>query len=153
MWYLTWKPKHGFIEHYAHPSLCLSICPLFWIYANWALKVSIHELRNPKIGSLWMYQNCYLVYIVPNLCYSLCFMVMFWDTYFLTELSPSWQAANCAATHKLPSILWSLKVHYRVNKSPPLVPILSHIDPVHTIPSYLSKICFNIVHPPTSCSS
>jgi hypothetical protein len=34
-----------------------------------------------------------------------------------------------------------------------LVPILSHINPIHTIPSYLSKIHFNIVHQPTSWSS
>jgi hypothetical protein len=30
---------------------------------------------------------------------------------------------------------------------------LSQIHPVHTIPFYLSKIHFNIVHPPTSWSS
>jgi hypothetical protein len=37
--------------------------------------------------------------------------------------------------------------------SPPPVPILSQIDPIHTIPSYFSQINFNIVHPPTSWSS
>jgi hypothetical protein len=68
-------------------------------------------------------------------------------TYLLTELSPSWEAANCAATQELPSILGSPKTHHRVHKSPPLVPILRKIDPVHTIPSYLSKIYFNIVYP------
>jgi hypothetical protein len=65
-------------------------------------------------------------------------------TYLLTELSPSWGAANCAATQELPYILWNLKVQYRVHKSPLLVPILSHINPLHSIPSYLSKIHFII---------
>jgi hypothetical protein len=64
------------------------------------------------------------------------------------ELSPSWEAANFAATQELPSILWNPKVHYHFHKSSPLVPILSQIDPVHTIPSYLSKIYFNYC-PPT----
>jgi hypothetical protein len=65
--------------------------------------------------------------------------------YFLTELSSSWEAANCAATRELPSISWNPRVHYRDHKYPPLIPILSQIDPVHTIPSYLSKIYY----PPT----
>ncbi|PNF38231.1 hypothetical protein B7P43_G12379 [Cryptotermes secundus] len=40
------------------------------------------------------------------------------------------------------------KVHNRIHKSPPMVPILSQIEPVHNIRSYLTKIYFNIVHPP-----
>jgi hypothetical protein len=69
------------------------------------------------------------------------------------ELSPSWEAASCASTQEIPHILWNRRVHYRVDNSPPLVPILSQINPVHSTPSYLSKIHFSIMHPSKFWSS
>jgi hypothetical protein len=68
----------------------------------------------------------------------------------LTELRRSWEAANCAATQEIPKISRNPRVHYRDHKSPPLVPILSQINPIHSIPSYFSKINFNTAQPPTS---
>jgi hypothetical protein len=58
----------------------------------------------------------------------------------------------CSYSQEFPSILRNPKVHFRVHMSPPLAPILIQIIPVHTTPSYLSKIHFNIVHPPTPWS-
>jgi hypothetical protein len=76
-----------------------------------------------------------------------------WSVHSLTEPNPSGEAANCAATQELPSILWNPKVHYRSDKSPPLVSILRQIDSAHIIPTYFSKIHFNIIHPSMFCSS
>jgi hypothetical protein len=68
------------------------------------------------------------------------------------KLSSSLETASCAATQEFSNILWNPTVHYRVYKSPPPVPILSHINLVHTIPFYLSKFHHNITLPHTSMS-
>jgi hypothetical protein len=85
-------------------------------------------------GSHWCQGGVQVLLQSPRMRFESSFSV-FSLNYMSKLMSPSWEAANCAATQELFSILRNPKVHDHVHKSSPLGPYpeLGRSNPYHPI--------------------
>ena len=60
-------------------------------------------------------------------------------------MQPSHWANRFSASQEISHILYNPKLYYRIHKSPPPVPTLSQLEPVHTPTSHFLKIHFIII--------
>jgi hypothetical protein len=72
---------------------------------------------------------------------------------YVHTAEPSWEANSFSARQKIRRLLWNPNVHYRVLKIPPLVLILSQMNPINTFPKIHSNITSHLLLGLPSCDS
>ena len=100
-----------------------------------ARKRSTHTQTALMVNGLHTYILIYL------LTYSLTYRLIAWSRVLLEKLTGS------QLVKEIPCLLWNTKVHYRICKCSPHLPILSQLDPVHTSTSKFLKTHLNIFLP------
>ena len=122
--------------------LCWAHC--YWINGNWYyyfnLKMEATLFSKTLVLMCWIW--------LCNVTYLLNYLLT-----YSTEQSPSWEPNSTSASQEISRISWNPKVHYRIHKCPPPVPMLNQLDPVHITTPYFLKIHLNVIFPSTPASS
>jgi len=63
------------------------------------------------------------------------------------------EANSRSASQEIPHLLWNPKIHCSVHKNPPLIPLLSQMNPVQNFSPYFCKFHANIIILSTSRTS
>ena len=113
-----------------------------WIYT---------EERNGRLRR-YKIMGSFAMFICSQLTYSINYLVTSLLTYSRDQ-SPSWEVNWFPASQETPHIVWNPKVYYPIYKWPPLVPVLSEINPVDAPQFFFQKIHLNISIKLTSGSS
>ena len=107
----------------------------WWNQATWHEPTRFHSVPIDIFRSFWIYRDSFAAdirpltlvkFYMPGCHKSKIFEFQsIWGllTYSMVQ-SPSWEASWFAASQEIPRILWNPKVHYRIHKLPPPVPIL-----------------------------
>jgi hypothetical protein len=90
----------------------------------WEANTGVHKSRASSMG--------------PQ--YGTCFILPFWHREFWGGCYVCGKVVDPWASQGISRILQDSKAHYRVNKRPVFIPILSRISPGHSFPSW----CFQI---------
>jgi hypothetical protein len=170
----SWENSHFVSRDSSEESLFLELkcshslgTDVWWI--NWSLPNTYKDLSNVLVLVKWTYIHKHKKINFCTTCVNPSKSQHFFqsrNTLSLTytqihthiyisismQLNRSWKAISQSATQEFPSALKITEVHCPGQNSPPLVLALSQINPVHTTPSSLSKLHFNIILSPTSRS-